>query len=108
MQKEYAGLKKIIDYETMICMYKRWASICYDFKEKYLNFEYVKNLIDRKVDPIMRPIALKAGLCFMCMTNKAKLSCNNVKDENCSICKECGCFCPQHGYYCRSHQSYFG
>jgi hypothetical protein len=45
-----------------------------------MNFDYVKNLINKKIDPIMRPIATKAGICFMCMNNEAKLSCNNLKD----------------------------
>ena len=50
-------------------MYEWWASVCYDFREKYLNFEYIRNLVNKKVDVIMRPIAAKVGLCFMCMTN---------------------------------------
>ena len=89
-------------------MYTRWAAICFDFKEKYLSFEYVKNLVNKKIDPIMRPIAHKVGLCFMCMTNDAKLSCNNMQDDGCSVCKECACFCHIHGYYCRLHKEYYG
>lgn len=61
-------------------MYERWSALCYDFKEKLCNREYVMNKINRIVDPIMRPIASKAGICFMCMKNDAKFSCNNLKD----------------------------
>lgn len=69
MQLEYKKLKEIKDFETILLMYERWASICYDFREKYLNFEYIRILVDRKIDPIMRPVAVKVGLCFMCMQN---------------------------------------
>ena len=64
-------------------MHERWASICYDFRDKYLNFDYIKSLVFRRIDPIMRTIAIKVRLCFMCMTNEAKLSCNNIKDDFC-------------------------
>ena len=104
MQREYARLKKEKMFETMILMYERWSSICYDFREKYLNFEYIRNVVNRKVDPIMRPIASKAGICFMCMNNEVVLTCNNLKDEYCRICKECANFCVTHGYFCRVHQ----
>lgn len=89
-------------------MYERWSSICYDFKDKYLSFDYIKNLVDRRVDPIMRPIALKVGICFMCMKNPAILSCNNIKDQECKVCKECSNFCGNHGYYCRMHANFYG
>eukprot|EP00347_Sterkiella_histriomuscorum_P014564 403360399 len=106
MQIQYRQLKNINDYETILLMYERWSSICYDFKDKYLNFDYIKNLVDKKIDPIMRPIALKVNVCYMCMKNPAVLSCNNIKDENCRTCKECANFCVQHGYYCRVHSAY--
>jgi len=108
MQLQYKSLRRLNDFETILLMHKRWSSICFDFKEKYLNFEFFKNLVDRRVDPIMRPIAYKVGLCFMCMNNDAKLSCNNLKDDSCSTCKECANYCPAHGYYCRYHQDYVG
>ncbi len=74
-------------------MYKKWSAICFDFRDKYLNFEYMKNLVDKRIDPIMRPVAYKIGLCFMCMKNSAILSCNNIKDQDCKVCKECANFC---------------
>jgi hypothetical protein len=104
MQVQYNKLKEIKDYETIILMYQRWSSICYDYREKYLNFEYIKNLVNRRIDPIMRPIAMRVGLCFMCMTNQAILTCNNLKDDYCITCKECANFCHDHGYFCRFHQ----
>ena len=105
---QYRELKSVNDFETIILMYERWSAICYDFRDKYMNFDYLKNLVDKKVDPIMRPIACKIGVCYMCMRNEAVLTCNNIKDEECRICKECAFFCSSHGYYCRVHALYYG
>ena len=108
MQIYYRKLREVNDFETILLMYQRWSSVCFDFKNKYLSFDYLKNLVDRRTDPVMRPIALQISLCFMCMKNPANLTCNNVKDENCKICKECASFCVNHGYYCRVHAKYYG
>ena len=44
----------------------------------------------------------------MCMQNQATMTCNNIKDTHCKICKECANFCSKHGYYCRMHEIYYG
>ena len=58
MQIYYRKLREVNDFETILLMYGRWSSVCFDFKNKYLSFDYLKNLVDRRIDPIMRPIAL--------------------------------------------------
>lgn len=108
MQKEFLGLKKLNDFETILNMHSRWASVCFDFKNKYLNFDYLKNLVNAKLDKIMQPICVKIGKCFMCLEEDAKLSCNNMKDQSCITCKRCAGFCADHGYFCRFHASYEG
>jgi hypothetical protein len=108
MQIQYKELRRLKDFETIILMYERWSSICFDYKNKFLNFEYFKNLVNRKVDPILQPICLKIGKCFMCVENEARFSCNNMKDQNCAACKECSSFCAEHGYFCRLHAHYEG
>ena len=67
----------------------------------------MKNLVDKRIDPIMRPVAFKIGVCFMCMNNPGILTCNNVKDQDCKVCKECAYFCSSHGYHCRMHAKYY-
>lgn len=108
MQTHFRELKKRNDFETILLMHERWASICFDFKNKYLNFNFVKNLVDRQLDKIMQPICVKIGKCFMCMEAEAKLHCNNVEDISCVCCKQCAGFCSDHGYYCRLHAKYQG
>lgn len=41
MFEEYKLLKLFKDYETMILKYQEWAPTCFDFKDKYLNKDYV-------------------------------------------------------------------
>ena len=49
-------------------MHQRWAGICYDFRERYLSFDYVKHLIDKKIDPLMKPVADKDFHTFIANT----------------------------------------
>ena len=87
----------------MILMHNRWSGICYDYKERYLGVDYVRTLVDRRVDNIVRPIGNRVGLCFSCMINDVSVSCNNAKDEDCKVCRECANWCGDHGFYCRVH-----
>lgn len=59
MFEEYRILKLYKDYETMILMYQKWAPICFDFKDKYMNKDYVWAKLDRLSDKIMNSIYMK-------------------------------------------------
>jgi hypothetical protein len=56
MFAEYKLLKLFKDYETMILKYQEWAPACFDFKDKYLNSEYVWCKLNRLSDKIMQPV----------------------------------------------------
>ena len=59
MFDEYKVLKLFKDYETMLLMYQKWAPICFDFKDKYLNKDFVWTNLNRLSDKTMNKIYMK-------------------------------------------------
>ena len=53
MHEEYKLLKLFKDFETMILKYQEWAPAWFDFKDKYLNRDYVMNRLDKLSDKIL-------------------------------------------------------
>ncbi|CAI2370616.1 unnamed protein product [Moneuplotes crassus] len=105
MFKEYKLLKLFKDYETMILKYQEWAPACFDFKDKYLNQEYVWSSLNRLSDKTMQPIYRRSELCYICLSEPAVNTCNNPMNVKCKICKACSIYCKSHGYYCRLHEA---
>lgn len=59
MFAEYKLLKLFKDFETMILKYKEWAPACFDFKDKYMNTDYVWTKLNRISDTAMQPVFQK-------------------------------------------------
>ena len=71
MFNEYKLLKLYKDFETMILKYQEWAPACFDFKDKYMNSNYVWTKLDRLSDKTLQPIYIKSELCYICLNQQA-------------------------------------
>ena len=67
IQIEHKALKADKDYETILLNSDRWSAICYDFKNKYLDRDYVLGYLAKQTDSILKEITSKTDLCSMCM-----------------------------------------
>ena len=105
MYEEYKLLKLYKDYETMILKYQEWAPAWFDFKDKYLNRDYVMNKLNKISDKVLNPIMNKTELCFIWLSEPAMFSWNNLMNQKWRIWKACSTYCKLHGYYWRLHES---
>lgn len=78
MQKEFAALKSDKDYETMLLNYHRWYALCWDFKNKYLDRDFVMTELSNKTEKVMKAATMNSEYCSMCMNKRDNMKCNNL------------------------------
>ncbi|TNV77773.1 hypothetical protein FGO68_gene9218 [Halteria grandinella] len=105
IQRSYLALLTTGNFEELLIQHGTWSSQIYDFQSKFLDPQQLKQSIDTIVDPLIRQVSFDQQKCYICLKDFGKDTayCNNIKDEECRVCKGCAKYCMQHGYYCRVH-----